>query len=93
MKYTAYLSQLLKSQSAPHFDSQAFAKVMNVHLEGKIAALNELKQKERMSDLKHKYDVEIFSNREKLKELTKYLEPEAFFKTLFDKLVINEKMW
>lgn len=87
MKYTAYLSQLIKSQGAPHFDSQVFAKVMNiVHLEGKIAALNELKQKERMSDLKHKYDIDIFGNQEKLKELTSTVEPFLFFRNLFARM-------
>jgi hypothetical protein len=77
MKYTPYFSYILKLNGSPHLSQDMFALYMNiVHLEGRIAELNDLANKARQNDQKFVYRLKIDLIKDKLLRLTNNLEPE-----------------
>jgi hypothetical protein len=83
MTYTSYFSNVLKSSGTPHLDTDEFAKYMNVvHLEGKIAALQELINKEKQIDKANIYRLKVDAIQMKISKLTDSLEPKDFLTTL-----------
>jgi hypothetical protein len=83
MKYTSYFSRLLKSQGIPHLSADAFALYMNiVHLEGRIAQLEELSRQTKNEDTKFALKLQKGLLEEKIMKLTNHREPEAFVQDL-----------
>lgn len=83
MKYTSYFSQTLKLNGSPHLSQDMFALYMNiVHLEGRIAQLNELISKVKQNDLKAVYKLNVDSIECKINRLTTMMEPEEFLNLL-----------
>jgi hypothetical protein len=77
MKYTPYFSYILKLNGSPHLSQDMFALYMNiVHLEGRIAQLNDLANKARQNDQKFVYRLKIDQLKDKVTKLAKRMEPE-----------------
>jgi hypothetical protein len=89
MKYTPYFSYILKLNGSPHLSQDMFALYMNiVHLEGRIAELNDLANKARQNDQKFVYRLKIDLIKDKLLRLTNNLEPKEFLAFLVENSVI-----
>jgi len=85
MKYTSYFSQNLKSNGCPHLNTDMFALYMNiVHLEGRIAELNDLANKAQQNDEKFVYRLKIESIEGKILKLTGRMEPKNFLNLLVE---------
>lgn len=83
MKYTPYFSQLLKLNGTPHLSQDMFAVYMNiVHLEGRIAQLQDLANTAEQNDQKFVYRLKIDAIQEKVLALTQGMEPKAFLNTM-----------
>jgi len=85
MKYTSYFSQLLKSNGCPHLSPDMFALYMNiVHLEGRIAELNDLANKAQQNDQKFVYRLKSEHIKDKILKLTNRLEPKEFLISIIE---------
>ncbi len=83
MKYTSYFSQTLKGNGSPHLNQDMFALYMNiVHLEGRIAQLNDLAEKANQNDQKFVYNLKIDLIKDKIKKLTNRMEPKELLHSL-----------
>ena len=83
MKYTRYFSQTLKGKGSPHLSQDMFALYMNVvHLEGRIAELNDLANKADQNDQKFVYRLKIDAVEDRIKKLTNRMEPKEFLHLL-----------
>jgi len=83
MKYTKYLSSILRTQGVPNMDQEQFGKIMNaVHLEARLSLLKTLKEKAVKSSEPYRYDIDYHTNDTKLTAITKNLEPKEFFERL-----------
>ena len=88
MKFTSYFSQNLKSNGCPHLSADMFALYMNtVHLEGRIAQLNDLANKAKQDDQKFVYRLKIDSTESKILKLTERMEPKEFLISIIEKSV------
>ena len=89
MKFTSYFSQNLKSNGCPHLNADMFALYMNVvHLEGRIAELNNLANKSIDIDQKNVYAFKIDLIEDKIKKLTNVMEPKEFLHSILKNSVI-----
>ncbi len=89
MKYTSYFSQVLKGNGSPHLNQDMFALYMNVvHLEGRIAQLNDLANKAQQNDQKFVYKFKIDAIKDKVKKLANRMEPKEFLNSLVKNSVI-----
>lgn len=83
MKYTSYFSQILKLNGCPHLSEDMFALYMNiVHLEGRIAELNDLASKAQQNDQKFVYRLKIDRLIDKILKLTDRMEPKDFLNSI-----------
>ncbi len=83
MKYTSYFSQVLKGNGSPHLNQDMFALYMNVvHLEGRIAQLNDLANNAEQNDQKFVYKLKIDGIEGKIKTLTNRMEPKELLHSL-----------
>ncbi len=74
MKYTSYFSLMLKGNGSPHLNQDMFALYMNiVHLEGRIAQLNDLAKTVQQNDQKCVCWLKIDGIEDKIKALTNRL--------------------
>ncbi len=89
MKFTSYFSQTLKLNGSPHLSQDVFALYMNiVHLEGRIAELNDLANKAKQNDQKFVYRLKIDAIKDKIKKLTNRMEPKEFLHSIIKNSVI-----
>ena len=89
MKFTSYFSQTLKLNGSPHLSQDMFALYMNiVHLEGRIAELNDLANKAKQNDQKFVYRLKIDAIKDKIKKLTNRMEPNEFLHSIIKNSVI-----
>ena len=89
MKYTSYFSQALKGNGSPHLSQDMFALYMNiVHLEGRIAELNDLANKAKQNDQKFVYRLKIDAIEGKINKLSNRTEPKEFLNSLVKNSVI-----
>ncbi len=89
MKYTSYFSQILKGNGSPHLSQDMFALYMNiVHLEGRIAQLNDLADKADQNDQKFVYRLKIDAIEDKIKKLTNRMEPKGLLHSLVQNSVV-----
>jgi hypothetical protein len=83
MKYTTYFSRNLKANGVPHLSPDMFATYMNiVHLEGRIAQLNDLINKAESNDQKFVYRLQKDLILDKIKRLTGDHDPKQVLKEL-----------
>ena len=83
MKFTQYLSMVIKYEGVPNLDNEQFGKLMNlVHLEGCITALEKMKKIEPNPDLRFKYDIPLMGYNDKIETLTEGVPPEQFLQHL-----------
>jgi hypothetical protein len=83
MKYTNYISAIVKSQGTPNLSNEGFAMLMNiVHVEGAKMSLEKLKEKESNPALKFKYDIFIEDYKTKLDALTGGMESKELFRAI-----------
>ena len=85
MKYTSYFSQTLKGNGSPHLSQDMFALYMNiVHLEGRIAQLNDLANTAQQNDQKFVYRLKIDAVEDKIKALSNRKEPKELLHSLLE---------
>ncbi len=85
MKYTSYFSQVLKGNGSPHLNQDMFALYMNiVHLEGRIAELNDLADRAEQNDQKFVYRLKIDVLEDKIRKLAKRMEPKELLHSLLE---------
>ena len=81
MKYTKYLSALVKENDGAQFNQVQMSTFMNVvALENQIEGINKIKRKLIGSPEEHRFDLVIFDIDKRLTELTANLEPKDFVK-------------
>jgi hypothetical protein len=89
MKYTSYFSQTLKGNGSPHLSQDMFALYMNiVHLEGRIAQLNDLAKTAQQNDQKFIYRLKINTIEDKIKALSNKMEPKELLHSILENSII-----
>ena len=80
-----YYIHILKGSGSPHLSQDMFALYMNIiHLEGRIAELNDLANKALQNDQKFVYRLKIDTIEDKIKKLTNRMEPKELLHSLVE---------
>tara|TARA_R100001369_G_C3281597_1_gene162098 strand:- start:609 stop:872 length:264 start_codon:yes stop_codon:yes gene_type:complete len=87
MKHTFYFSQTLKGNGSTHLSQDMFALYMNiVHLEGRIAQLNDLADKAKQNDQKFVYKLKFDAIENRITKLTIRLEPKEYLYSIIQSM-------
>lgn len=88
MKFTRYYSRLIKAQGVPHLDTDQHCRLMNIiSLEGRLLALESLKNDLKNTTDHHKFDMRIYKINLKIKALTE----NQFPKDVLQNMVFRSK--
>lgn len=86
MRYTKYLSKVLKAQGVPHLNVDQYSILMNiVYLEARPAELEDLTRATKEQDKIYQYYLRMHRLQDKISSLTNSKEPQE----VLDELVNN----